>query len=294
MKRSLYFGNPYVLKTLNNQLLIFSDNIEISSIPIEDIGTIILDHRDISLSTSLIESLSINNVATIVCGQNHNPSAMFMPLDSHFVQAERFQVQIEASKSLKDQIWTEIIRSKIINQSHFLNHINKNSDYLISLSNNIKIGDLTNREAIASKYYWKELFEKNFKRERFGRCPNDFLNYGYTILRSAVARGLCSVGLLPTFGIHHCNKYNSFQLADDMIEPFRPWIDKIVYENFTYHHVVDLNKEMKAKLIQVLNEECLLDSKKYQLQKGIELSCFSLFKCLKNANNKIIFPSFLE
>ena len=179
---------------------------------------------------AVIPKLIDNNVAVIFCDDKHMPNSMLLNLDNHHIQQELFTHQINATEPLKKQLWQQIIKHKINNQATHLIRRYKPQNPLKYYANKVLSGDTTNREAVAASYYWKNIFDFDFKRERSGKYPNLFLNYGYIVLRAAVARALAGSGLLSTLGIHHHNKYNAFCLADDIMEPYRPLVDAKVIE----------------------------------------------------------------
>lgn len=298
LKRSLYFNNPFLLSTKLQQLVITQKETgEQTTVPIEDIGFVILDHREISISTTLINYLTENNVAVVFCDETHHPSSMILSLNGHHVQSERFKQQLEATEPLKKQLWAQTIKSKIRNQQKLFELLGKETQPFSYYISQVKSGDTTNEEAQASRYYWKSLFtsrlrkDGEFKRDRFGECPNNYLNFGYTILRSAVARALVGSGLLPTLGIHHRNKYNAYQLADDIMEPYRPFVDKtvvnIVMENPKER---ELTKEIKAKLVGIMVNDTKMDDYNSPLMVALSTTTSSLAKCFAREENQIKYP----
>ena len=228
-KRTIIISNPFYLETRFKQLILKSkENTDEHKIPIEDIGFLVIENQRVSITIPVLQELSENNVAVIFCNSKHSPCSMLLNLDGHYIQQERFRQQLEASKPLHKQLWQQTIKAKIYNQAALLEIEGKKFVSLLEFAKNVQSGDTTNREALAAKYYWKQLIDlQHFVRERFGKAPNPHLNYGYTILRAATARALIGVGLLPTLGIHHHNRYNDFCLADDIMEPYRPFVDKI-------------------------------------------------------------------
>ena len=187
--------------------------------PIEDIGTVIIENQMVKITVPLLNELVKNNVAVIFCDNKQMPTSMLMGLDTNATQAESIKIQLNVSEPTKKQAWKQIIERKIRNQAAVLK----------SLYSNVKSGDADNREGIAAKIYWTKLFGTEFKRYREGDPPNNLLNYGYSILRAAMARALLGSGLLPNLGIFHRGRYNAFPLADDMMEPYRPYVDDIVF-----------------------------------------------------------------
>ncbi len=208
IKRTLFFGNKCSLTTKNEQLVIKTST-KNTSVPIEDIGFIVIENQETYLSIPALSKLSANNVSVIFCDGKYMPQSMLLNLESHHIQHEHFKNQINASEPLKKQLWQQVVKAKITNQAFALARISKNKNPLKHYATTVLNGDSDNREAVAAAYYWKHLFGFNFKRERYGCYPNIFLNYGYIVLRAAVTRALSSSVLLNTLGIHHRNKYQS-------------------------------------------------------------------------------------
>lgn len=259
------------------------------SVPIEDIGFVILEHRQIDISLPLLNALSDNNVAVILCGDDFMPNAMLMNLDSNRTQGESFRAQIEASEPLKKGLWKQTVEAKIRNQAALLNKLGLDGDKLKPYYANVKSGDADNREGIAAKIYWSELFGSGFVRLRDGAEPNNLLNYGYTLLRAAVARSLMGSGLFPAFGIFHRNRYNAFPLADDIMEPYRPYVDEIVYGLYADGER-KLTKEVKSKLLGLLFTDTVFGKVTRPLDVGLTMTTASLAKCFAGTQKKIIYP----
>lgn len=295
LKRTLFFGNPYHLSTRQSQLLVRNkDSQEEKTMPIEDLGFVVFEHPQITFSQSVMQLMAENNTAVIFCDNNFMPSSMLLHLDTNTVQTKVFRHQINASEPLKKQIWQQSIKSKIKNQAASL-HINSvernDSAALLYLAKNVKSGDSTNREGEAARRYWRSLLGKNFRRERFGEEPNPALNYGYTILRAATARALSGSGLLPTIGIHHKNKYNSFCLADDIMEPYRPYVDLLVMEMREMNmNCEELGTEEKAQLLQILNVDVRIGEKKRPLMIALSETSASLAKVFKGELKSVKYP----
>lgn len=254
IKRTLYFGNPAYLSMRLRQLVIrlpewkgrspddsaYAEHhnatgkaTEAKTVPIEDIGIIILDDRQITITQGLMEKLLENNCAIITCDSSHLPAGLMLPLYGHSLQSERFRQQIDASLPLKKQLWQQTIQCKISNQASVLEYVTGEiHGNMKAWAGKVKSGDTDNMEARAAAYYWKNIFPDNedFIRDRYEAEPNNLLNYGYAILRAVIARALVASGLLPTLGIHHHNRYNAYCLADDIMEPYRPYIDKLVLD----------------------------------------------------------------
>ena len=239
IKRTLHFSNPAYLSLKNGQLVIDLPHLKAlgdvdsqKQVPVEDIGVVMLDNPQITITHGCINALLENNTAIVTCDKTHHPVGLMLPIQSHYIQSERFQHQINASQPLKKQLWQQTVQAKILNQAAVLTTRNVPFDRMLEWAKAVRSGDPDNYEARAAAYYWKNVMptKVRFFRDRQGSPPNNLLNYGYTILRTIVARALLCSGLLPTLGIHHHNRYNAYCLADDIMEPYRPYVDMIVLD----------------------------------------------------------------
>lgn len=300
IKRTLHFSNPAYLSLQQDQLNIDLPHLKTlgekeskKSVPIEDIGIVILDHQQITITHACIAALLENNAAIITCNHSHLPTGMMLPIDGHDIQSERFRYQIDASQPLKKQLWQQTVQYKILNQAAVLFDRGVPCDNMVYWARNVRSGDPDNYEARAAAYYWKNVFPKkvDFFRGRDGDPPNNLLNYGYAILRAIVARGLVSSGLLPTLGIHHRNKYNAYCLADDIMEPYRPYVDQIVLriidngENF-----LELGTSIKSQLLGIATVDVQFEKGKSPLMVGLQSTTSSLAKCYEGVIRKINYP----
>jgi CRISP-associated protein Cas1 len=301
IKKTLYFGNAAYLSKKNEQLVVkypgeqdIEESKNLKSIPIEDIGIVVFDNPQITITNSLLSSLIDNNCAVITCDKSHLPSGLFMPLAGNQLQSKLFKEQLNATVPLNKQLWQQTISAKIMNQAAVLRkHTKVSADNLIRLSKKVKSGDSENIEGRAAAFYWKNLFpdELEFKRDRYGLPPNQLLNYGYAILRGVVARGLVATGLLPTLGIHHHNQYNPYCLADDIMEPYRPYVDDIVAELvYNGEDYEELTQSIKKQLLEIPAVTISIDGKKSPLMVGMQRTTASLAKCYSGEGRKIIFP----
>ncbi|TXD85523.1 type II CRISPR-associated endonuclease Cas1 [Subsaximicrobium wynnwilliamsii] len=289
LKKTLFFTNKCAITTAHEQLVIIANNKE-RTIPIEDIGYVVIDHNEAYISMPALNKLIHNNCACIICDDKHLPNGMLLNLNSHHVQQELFKHQIEASVPLKKQLWQQTIKEKIRNQGILLEQITAKNNKFEYLESKVLSGDTTNMEAVAANFYWKSFFEIDFKRERFGNYPNNFLNYGYAILRAATARALSGSGLLNTLGIHHKSKYNAFALADDIMEPFRPAVDEIVNFIMQNYDEQELTTEIKSELLQVLTRTVYFKTEKSPLMVGLQKTASSLQQCYTGERKKIKYP----
>lgn len=294
IKRTLHFGNPAYLKTKNEQLVIeLVDTGEVKLASIEDIGLLILDHQQITITQAVLSKLLANNVAVISCNELHHPTGLFLNLDGHTLQSQRFQAQIDASEPLKKQLWQQTVTAKIINQANLLQSRRTENKLLVNLSKTVLSGDSTNCEAQAANYYWKNLFPEflNFKRFREGEPPNNLLNYGYAILRAIVARSLVGSGLLPTLGIFHRNQYNAYCLADDMMEPYRPYVDKVVCDIVRGNgKFLEMTPGMKQQLLSIPAMDVMINDEKSPLMNAVQRTTASLAKCFEGKSRKLLYP----
>lgn len=299
-KRIIYCESPSYLKLKDKQLYIeFKDKSNLASIiSIEDIGILIIDNNQITITSALMQELQNNKVAFIICDNKHMPTGLMLPISGNSIQHERINLQVKMSQSLKNSLWKEIIIKKIKNQSVVLDDLSIDSKKIRMFSKNIHSGDKTNREAHASIYYWRNIFKDyidDFKREKDGSSPNNFLNYGYTILRSIISKSIVSAGLSPTIGLFHKNQFNAFCLADDLMEPFRPFVDKIVYDMIKENGLNEfLTKEHRKTLLQVTLSEVISRNEKTSITLATQNMVNSYVRFLKKEQDKLDFPEFLK
>lgn len=294
IKQTLMFTSPVYLSLKDRQLVItFKDNKDTVTRPIEDIGFVIIEHPEVSFSVPVLNELADNNVSVVFCDKKKMPKTMLMTLDGNTTQQESYKYQIEASAPTKKNIWKQLIEYKIKNQALLLNKVGKNGDMLKPYYMNVKSGDTDNREGAAAREYWSRIFDEGFKREREGLPPNNLLNYGYTILRAATTRALIGSGLYPAFGVFHHNRYNAFPLADDMMEPYRPFVDEIVYHLYYDGAVSELNSEAKGKLLRVLFSDVKMGKVIRPLENALTLTTASLLRMFKGETDKLSLPLIL-
>ncbi len=295
IKRTLFFSHAVCLSTRHKQLVIFSkETQEETLVPIEDIGFVIVENALVSLTIPLINELTDNNCALIFCNEKHLPFSMTMPLDCNEIQSQLFSAQINAKLPVKKKCWKQIVEYKIKNQGLVLKKYDLDFTRLVDFSKCVKSGDPTNMESQAAKFYWDNLFGKKWSRDRFGDFPNNYLNYGYAILRAATARALVGSGLLPTLGIHHHNKYNAYCLADDLMEPYRPFIDDEVIEYIsTNPDEKELGLEFKKRILQVLTRDVKMGNLTRPMMVALSMTSSSLANALSNESEKLKLPDFV-
>ena len=266
--------------------------------PIEDIGVVVLDNRRITITQGLLEALLENNCAVITCDSHSLPVGLMLPLYGNSTQNERFRYQLEASLPLRKQLWQQTIKAKIENQAAVLSACSgtpvKN---MKRWADDVRSGDPDNVEGHAAAYYWRYFFNnitglENFTRNREGMAPNNLLNYGYAILRAVVARALVTSGLLPTLGIHHHNRYNAYCLADDIMEPYRPYVDELVFAIVKEQGVdnLQLTTTLKAQLLSIHTLDVVIGGKRSPLMVAATQTTASLYKCFSGELRRIAYP----
>ncbi len=306
IKRTLYFGNPAYLSMRNEQLVLRYPSVEKNpdlplhfkkeaenTFPIEDIGMVIIDHRQITVTHDLCEKLIANNSAIIWCDAKHHPTGITLPMADNDTLAEKARYQIEASEPLKKQLWRQTIETKILNQSAVLKQLNLPAEDLVFLATQVKSGDTGNIEGRAAAKYWQKLLKPyQTTRGQHEGPPNHLLNYGYAILRATIARSLVSSGLIPVLGIHHRNKYNAYCLADDIMEPYRPIVDLYIFRYLATKADLseELNKDDRAYLLQLTNLDVYIEGKKSPLMVASQRTTASLMRCFMGEVRKIAYP----
>lgn len=307
IKKTLYFGNPTYLSLRNSQLVIRMTKIDEKAenaealkalaertIPIEDIGVVVLDHKQITITSGAMSAMLENNCAVVSCNQQSMPIGLMLPLSCNTLQNERFRDQLSISVPLQKQLWAQTVKQKVINQQSVLRkHTNVECRCMQVWANNVKSGDTENVEAKAAAFYWRNIFPNipNFVRGREEAPPNNLLNYGYAILRAVVARALVASGLLPTLGIHHHNRYNAYCLADDIMEPYRPYVDDLVIRIMQkYGDCSELNVSLKAELLQIPVLDVVIDGKRSPLMIAAGQTTASLYRCFRGDIRQISYP----
>lgn len=296
IKRTLFFGNPAYLSTKNEQLHISFPEAdkEDRTVPIEDLGMIVLENQQITITNGLLAKLTERKVAIVSCNAQHLPEGLLLPMQGHTEQTERVRYQLEASQPLKKNLWQQTVTAKIRNQYVLLQEKGKESKRMEYLYKNVNSGDSGNHEAQAAAIYWQELFDiPDFNRGQNGIPPNNLLNYGYAILRAVVARALVSSGMLPGVGIWHRNKYNAYCLADDIMEPYRPYVDLVVAHIVeTQEEYSELTTALKKELLSIPALDVRIDGQKSPLMVAVSRTTSSLFECFAGISRKIIYPEY--
>lgn len=307
IKKTLCFSNPAYLSLRNEQLVIHLPDVENNdalpemmkkeaerTVPIEDIGVVVLDNKRITVTTGVLEALVENNSAVITCDQRSMPVGLLLPLSSNTVQNERYRHQLDATLPLRKQLWQQTVRQKILNQEAVLRtNTEQETNCMRVWANEVRSGDPDNMEARVAAYYWRNLFPEisTFTRDREGEAPNNMLNYGYAILRAVIARSLVASGLLPTLGIHHHNRYNAYCLADDIMEPYRPYVDQVVIDFIREYGVSEkLTKEAKMHLLGIPMLDVVVSGKRSPLMIAAQQTTASLYKCFTGELRHISYP----
>ena len=291
IKRVLCFENPARLSLKLAQMVVELQDVT-RTLPIEDIGVVILDHKQITITHALIDALLANNVAIVTSNDKHLPVGLMLPLDGNTLQSERFRVQIDASEPLKKQMWQQTIVAKILGQAHVLGTQLIEHNNMLKWAKDVRSGDPENMEARAAAFYWRNMFEKDaFIRDPQGLPPNNLLNYGYSIVRAMMARALVGAGLLPTLGIHHHSRYDAYCLADDIMEPYRPFVDMKVLEMWKNGGITsDISSDQKRELLGITTMDVSISGHRSPMMLAIQTTAQSVQKCYSGEARKIIYP----
>jgi len=300
LSRTVHIGNPAKLRLQDQQLMV-EQNGEVSArIPIEDIGLVVVDHPQVTFSSALLRYLGKENVTVLFCDDQHLPTGLFQAYEGHTLMSGNVQMQIDCSEPLRKQLWKQTIEVKISNQAKLLERNGLGYSRLTHLATEVRSGDSSNREAAAAAMYWKLLFspwEIKFRRDRFGGPPNSLLNYGYAILRSTVSKSIVAAGLLPMLGIHHRNSLNAFCLADDLMEPYRPFVDELVLEIMEAQKnpdLLELDVKTKRELLGLLVRDVYQKDAKTPLSVATERTCQTLARCFSGEKRRITYATFCE
>ncbi len=273
------------------QLVIKQDGKDTSSIPCEDIGVLLVDNQATNYTHCVFTELLKCGAAVVLCDSNHLPAGMLLPIEANTIQTERYAKQINAKEPLKKKLWQQIVRAKIRHQAKLIKDETQTYKALTALISQVRSGDPSNIEARASKLFWSAYIQGlEFRRDAEGKPPNNLLNYGYMVMRAAVARAICSAGLLPSVGLHHRNRYNAFCLADDLVEPFRGFVEAKVKEIVEGGDWEELTQTIKARLLEVLYDEVEIADYKGPLMVGLHRTAASLVRCFCGEQKEIELP----
>lgn len=291
IKRIIEIGNPARLSLKNQQMVIDRDGFELATVPIEDMGVLILDHPQVSHSHGLLSACSENNVAVIICNGKHLPVAVLAPLEGNSLHTKTIARQVQITEPTRKQLWKAIVQAKIRAQAKALDYAAADSHPLHTYASRVKSGDPDNIEAQAARIYWHKLFGKEFRRDYESPGINVLLNYGYAVMRAAVARAIVATGLHPSLGLHHHNQYNSFCLADDLMEPLRPIVDIKIYEILKNCQTIpELTKETKRSLLEILSSACSIDNRQLPFMVSLHYYAASIRKVVCGEEKRVEFP----
>lgn len=293
LKRTLVFSSPMILSLKNLQIVIaYKDSPdEKRTVPIEDTGIVLLENQQTSITLPLLNALVEKEVQVVICDNKGMPSAMVQGMNSNNLQGETLRNQIACGEVLKKQLWKQVVEAKIKNRAALLDSVGENGNVLKPFYSNVRSGDIDNREGIAARIYFQHLFGDSFVRNRDELGINALLNYGYSILRAATCRAIVSSGLLPAIGIYHHNRSNAYPLADDLMEPFRPFVDEVVHD-LAMRGETELTKDVKGEQISVLYADTMYEKTKRPLSVGLSMTTASMVKCLSKEQNTISMPAF--
>lgn len=289
--RNLMIESPANMKLCQKQLIIFTDKEH--SIPLEDISSILIENRQATITMATLSSLAENNVTVFICNEKHLPCAVMIPFAQHSRTSLMLKYQEKLSQPLRKQLWQQIVKSKINNQANCLELLGKNNaeKYLRNLIKNVLSGDSTNVEAIAARYYFQQAFSNDFIRENDYDVRNHFLNYGYSILRGHIARLIATYGFVPMLGLHHKSELNSYNLADDFFEPFRPIVDLYVAQ---IQEPKELSPLYKRELFNLLNMDIYINNQYHSVSYAAELMIQSFSRCCQNKSKELSLPKLVE
>lgn len=294
IKRVVEIGSDCHLCVANSQLQILKNSEQIGKVPLEDLGVLVLDNPMISYTLQLLQQCAEQNVAVVFCDNKHMPVSLMQPVSGHSLHSRVITAQASVSEPTKKRIWQEIIKAKLEAQACTLDRCGVQSGIIRGIAKSVKSGDSDNRESQAALLYWKLLFGKNFKRDPDVEGINSLLNYGYAVVRATVARSIIATGLHPALGIHHHNQYDAFCLANDLMEPFRPSIDLIVWQMQRAGDNPTFSKETKRSILEIFESKWVLNDKSTPFIVAIQLFAAGVKKALLEKGNKIKVPVLLE
>lgn len=293
IKRTIVLSNQVYIKKENDQLVI-RQGAETKSVPIEDIGVLMMESHQCTITEAVLSALMANNAVVMSCDGYHHPDGIMLPVSGNVLHTAVLKDQLKASIPLKKQLWQQTMKAKITNQATTLAMLGTKAEPLEYWSRKVRSGDPDNYEGRAAAYYWKNFFpgDYGFTREREGNAPNSLLNYGYTILRAAMARAVVGSGLHPAIGMHHKSQYNPFCLADDLMEPFRPFIDLAVRQICTEQgQSAELSTENKKRIIGVLSLDVWIEKERKPMLLGLTSTTSSLVYCYAKEQRMIYYPA---
>ncbi len=292
IKRIVDISEQAYLHTKHRQLLIDKDGKTAGKVPIEDLAVLILQHPAIVITQSTIIACQKNKAAIVFCDERHLPYSVILPIyDGHTLHQKVIELQINTKKPVTKKIWKQIVQQKIIEQKKILSLTGTDARVLGRLALKVKSGDAGNHEAQAAQYYWPRMFGKSFRRDYQAAGVNVLLNYGYAVIRALVARAVVASGLHPAIGIHHHNQYNALCLADDLMEPFRPWVDWIVYQIWLKNKNTEIDKDTKQNMLGLLSETVHMHKKTMPMMTSCHYLVADFKRCLDGTLDNIQYPT---
>ena len=294
IRKTVEFSTPGTrLSVAHRQLVVERPDLPKVTLPIEDLGVVIVDDIRATYTQSVFLSLLETGATVLVTGRDHLPAGMMLPLDAHHVQTERHRAQVKTSAPVRKRAWQTIVRAKIVQQAAVLSHFTGSHGGLAPMARRVRSGDPDNLEAQAAQRYWPRLFGKTFRRDREAEGVNALLNYGYAVVRAAVARSVVAAGLIPSLGVHHRHRNNPFCLADDLLEPYRPYVDWRVRQmaSIDPQSAPDLSdRETRAELLTLLNETIRIGGRREPLLLAFHTSAASLCRTLTGGDRTLALP----
>ena len=291
IRKTVEFSTPGTrLSVAHRQLVVQRPDLPKATLPIEDLGVVIVDDARATYTQSVFLSLLEAGATVLVTGRDHLPAGMMLPFDAHHVQTERHRAQVETSAPVRKRVWQSIVRAKIIQQATVLSHFTGSHGGLAPMARRVRSGDPDNIEAQAAQRYWPRLFGKEFRRDREAEGVNALLNYGYAVVRAAVARSVVATGLIPSLGVHHRHRNNPFCLADDLLEPYRPYVDWRVRQMAKEAVPSLAERDTRATLLSLLNETVHVAGRREPLLLALHTSAASLCRALTTGDRTLALP----
>ncbi len=279
------------LSVIRGFLKVAHDGEELGRVPLDDIAAVIVHGHGATFSANLAMRLSERGALLVLCASNHQPHAVMWPLAGHHAQGARMRAQWQAGKPLRKRLWQLIVRAKVRMQGAVIAALGLEAAPFGLLARRVRSGDPDNIEAQAARRYWPLVMGESFRRDRHAGGPNAFLNYGYTILRSAVMRSVVAAGLHPTIGLHHHNQFNAFALADDLMEPFRPLVDFTARQLWHGEGCEEMNAQARERLVRILSFDLLMNEERKPVSRCVQLLAQSLAASFEAGKATLAFPA---
>ena len=273
-----------------DQLVLQRQGAEIGRVPVEDIGLLIVDHHSTTYTHSVLTRLVEKGAAVVVCDQHHLPAGMLVGYEGNELVAQRVAMQAAVRVTVKKRLWRQIVRQKIRGQVKNLAVNDPAGPAMLELARRVRSGDASNCEGQAAGIYWPAVFGEEFRRDRYGLPPNNLLNYGYMVMRAAVARAIVSAGLQPALGLHHHHRNNAFALADDLVEVVRPMVDAVVIDLALHKRHLELDRESKGALLGLLGQTVTVGEQSGPMMVALHRIIGSLARCYEGVGRELELP----